>query len=60
MKKIFGISRDHFHKLLIFYLIAHGGIFFIFNAIYWDDWTLYNVENSIIIETFHDIYDEKI
>lgn len=36
----------------MFYLVAHGGILLIPNAIYWDDWTLYRVAPSVILDTF--------
>lgn len=36
----------------LFYLIAHGGIFFILNAIYWDDWVLYRADPDSVIERF--------
>jgi hypothetical protein len=38
--------------LFLFYLIAHGGILFIPNAIYWDDWILYRAESSVILDLF--------
>lgn len=38
--------------LLIFYLISQGGILFIPNAIFWDDWLIYRVDPSIILEKF--------
>ena len=31
--------------LLLFYTLCHGGILFITNAIFWDDWTLFEVDN---------------
>ena len=34
------------------YLIAHGGILFLPNAIYWDDWTLVNVGRHNILGAF--------
>lgn len=37
--------------LFVIYLIAHGGILFIPNAIYWDDWTLYGVTPEVIYDT---------
>jgi hypothetical protein len=38
--------------LCFFYLLAHGGILFIPNAIYWDDWVLYRNEKSVILDMF--------
>ena len=35
--------------LFISYLLAHGGLFFILNAIYWDDWVFYKAGNNDII-----------
>ena len=52
VKTIFKIPQDKINTLIIFYLIAHGGAFFILNAVYWDDWTLFNAERSMIIDTF--------
>ena len=42
-----------FHlQLFLIYLICHGGIFFILNSIYWDDWTLFNTSEKTIFSTF--------
>lgn len=46
-------KQKYFAMLFLFYLIAHGGILLIPNAIYWDDWTLYQVNPEIILDTFH-------
>ena len=45
-------SRGNFFLLSMFYLVAHGGILLIPNAIYWDDWILYRVDPEIILNTF--------
>lgn len=45
-------SYKEYLLLGMFYLIAHGGILLIPNAIYWDDWTLYRVESGVILDTF--------
>jgi hypothetical protein len=45
-------DRKYYAILFGIYLISHGGILFIPNAIYWDDWTLYRVDPSVIKETF--------
>lgn len=39
-------------QLFFIYLICHGGLFFILDSVYWDDWTLFNVDNSLILSTF--------
>ena len=49
---MFRDSKNEIALLLIFYAIAHGGILLIPNAIYWDDWTLYHVPSTIIIDKF--------
>lgn len=38
--------------ILLGYLIAHGGVFILMPAIYWDDWVLYNQETSEILSRF--------
>ncbi|MDA8952416.1 hypothetical protein N9H90_01485 [Pseudomonadales bacterium] len=45
------IARNRFLALFAIYLVSHGGILFIPNAIYWDDWTLYQVANDEILDT---------
>lgn len=35
-----------------FYIAAHFGIFFISNAIYWDDWILFQGQSGIVIDIF--------
>ena len=43
------------YKIISFlYLLSHGLIFLILNAIYWDDWTIYNVDKEIIFKNFHE------
>ena len=39
----------------IFYLVAHGGILLIPNAIYWDDWILYRTDPNVILDTFRTV-----
>lgn len=48
-------NSTHFLWLAFFYSIAHGGILFIPNAIYWDDWTLHQVDSAIIVDTFKQV-----
>lgn len=36
----------------VLYLVAHCGILFIPNAIYWDDWVLYRADPLAVIERF--------
>ena len=38
----------------LLYLISYGGSFFHIDAIYWDDWTLFNVAPDVILETFRE------
>jgi hypothetical protein len=47
-----GVERDYFLDLLVIYAIAHGGLLLISNAVYWDDWTIYNVSHDAILDTF--------
>jgi hypothetical protein len=51
-KSIFGIDSASFFSLFIFYSLAHLGLLFILDAVYWDDWTLYNVRSESIFETY--------
>ena len=44
--------KKKYGLFFVFYLVAHGGILLIPNAIYWDDWTLYQVEPEVIMDTF--------
>lgn len=39
-------------KLFIFYFIAHGWVIFLYDALYWDDWTLFNAEDGDIFRMF--------
>jgi hypothetical protein len=49
LKKFSNINTFY---IALLYLIAHGGIFFISNSIYWDDWTLYNTDSKFIVDNF--------
>ncbi len=53
-KQINGMKNSNRSVLLLgfFYLIAHGGILLIPNAIYWDDWVLYRTDPTVILDTF--------
>ena len=53
--KLLRITRAQFVNLLIFYLIAHGGILFILNSMYWDSWTNFNMIPEFILKTSGDI-----
>jgi hypothetical protein len=44
-----------FKLLAIFYLVSHGGILLIPNAIFWDDWVLYRSSSHDILETFDEL-----
>jgi hypothetical protein len=50
--RIMLINNNFEIKLFFFYLLCHGGIFFILNSIYWDDWMLFNMEPHIYKEMF--------
>lgn len=41
-------------RMLIPYLLAFGLVLCFMDAIYWDDWTLFNVDENVILETFKD------
>jgi hypothetical protein len=45
-------KNNHIPLLFLFYLVSHGGILTIPNALYWDDWVLYRGLPSAIIDTF--------
>lgn len=38
--------------LFFFYTLSHGGILFVSNAIFWDDWTLLEVDDTKILKMF--------
>jgi len=48
-EQYFGIGFRNFFILLIVYLLAHGGIFLILNSVFWDDWTVYNVNPTMLL-----------
>ena len=48
----FGIPFRDIRVTFLWYLAAHGGILLIPNAIYWDDWTLWNTGSAIILDSF--------
>jgi hypothetical protein len=37
------------------YLVAHGGILLIPNAVYWDDWGLWNTTPAIVLDEFRQL-----
>lgn len=37
---LFRIESSYLVSLLVLYVIAHGGIVLVLNAVYWDDWTV--------------------
>jgi hypothetical protein len=49
---IFGKKMKTYIYLFIFYVLAHGGIFFFPNAIFWDDYTLFEMDDRLILDTF--------
>jgi hypothetical protein len=54
MKNIFyNLSyKKEIAYLLLFYTLCHGGILFVSNAIFWDDWTLFEVVDDKILNIF--------
>lgn len=50
------LSRDRFPWLIsiLLFVLAYGGSLFYLNAIYWDDWTLFNVSSQDILDTFNE------
>lgn len=51
-KLILGIPFKEFLHLFVLYTVAHGGIFFILQAVYWDDWVLFGNKSEVILDTF--------
>jgi hypothetical protein len=51
----FGIPLRDIRVTFLCYLAAHGGILLIPNAIYWDDWTLWNTGSAIILDSFRQL-----
>ena len=45
----------YYFLLFVMYFIAHGGILILPEAIYWDDWTLFEVDPDIILLTFQEV-----
>jgi hypothetical protein len=48
----FGFRSRDFFTLVILYTLAHAGTFLILNAVYWDDWTLYNINPTSILHDY--------
>ena len=46
------MEKRNLGLLGFFYLIAHGGILLIPNAIFWDDWVIFNNAPSIVLDQF--------
>jgi hypothetical protein len=47
-----GMPEKFFIKLFFLYTVAHIGLLFVANAIYWDDLTLYQQPPDVIFSTF--------
>ncbi len=47
-------SQDRFPWLIsvLLFVLAYGGCLFYLDAIYWDDWVLFNVDSQVILDTF--------
>lgn len=43
---------SYYSKLFLIYLISHGGIFIIPNAIFWDDWCIFYVNKENLFDIF--------
>lgn len=54
--QIINLESEGRIKVIIYYLVVylamHGGIFFLADAVYWDDWTLYRMDRLDVIDTF--------
>ena len=50
-----GIPFRDVRVTFLCYLAAHGGILLIPNAVYWDDWTLWNTGFTTILESFRQL-----
>lgn len=48
----FGIPFADASAAFLCYAIAHGGIFLLWRAIFWDDWTLWNHSVADVLDTF--------
>lgn len=51
-KFMMGIPSKDFLTLLLLYLIAHGYLLFLGEAVYWDDWSLIGASSKQIFNTF--------
>ncbi len=54
MKIINSYMKKEYKIILFIYLLSHGLILLISNAIYWDDWIIYNVDKETIFQNFHE------
>ncbi|MDB2417286.1 hypothetical protein N9W23_01430 [Paracoccaceae bacterium] len=45
-------SFQYFSYLFLFYLISHGGLLLVPNAIFWDDWALFPLDKDHTTEIF--------
>ena len=52
MKFIFEIPKLPFFTLFGFYLICHGGAFFLMDAIYWDGWAYIGASNASVLDAW--------
>jgi hypothetical protein len=42
-------------KIVLFYTVSHIGVLALYDAVYWDDWTLHNSDYESIYETFKQV-----
>lgn len=50
-KTLASSERRYFCRLFVYYLIAHGGILLLLDAVYWDDWVPYLESPQTIYKT---------
>ena len=42
----------HFTKLFLLYALSHSGLFFLTDALYWDDWVVYGTQTDPLLDTW--------
>ncbi len=50
----FPMIKTDIQLWFVFYLIAHGGLLIIPNAIYWDDWVIFRASQQTILNIFRE------
>lgn len=54
MKTLFGFKKTDFVKVILFYSLAHLGIFLSMNGYFWDDYTLIGLPDEEILQVFRE------